>query len=192
LSLVDNVLSNMALFHKIRRNWHKGENIRSSLIIAFLIILSPVVSTGEVRRQQEQNESELAFSRYQLGVELGGSALTYSFFGSVRPLSNVAFNLGVTFFNNVQLPISLSLLSGGNHNFEFAPGFILSLSKSGRSGNYFYSDGFYPAIGIGYRYWPRIGGFHFRATLYVIALDDIAESSRVWLPWPGLSFGYAF
>lgn len=132
----------------------------------------------------------------QVGVEIGGASLVYSLFGSIRPIPNVALNLGVTFWgtNNILFPGSLSVLVGESNSLvEFLGGGVLSLaSNTSALGSRFTETFFVPEIGLGYRYWPKEGGFHFRAILYVIFLGHVGESERLTLPLPGLSFGYAF
>ncbi len=150
------------------------------------------------------------FSRAQVSFELLGSGLLYSIYGSYRLIDKLAFNVGFSYWSAdlgttsatatttgtakfLIFPVSLSLLlGGGNHNFEvLAGGLINSVSITGlnagtSTADKFANTGFIPNFGIGYRYWPKDGGFHFR----VLAEMFIASSSV--LPWIGLSFGYAF
>lgn len=147
------------------------------------------------------------FSKGQASIELLGSALLYNLHGSYRPSLNTAINLGVSILSATatattstttssslslfQLPISFSYLMGTEHSFFEMLGGLDFIKLSGTvklAGTELKTGSFVPLpeIGLGYRYWPLQGGFHFRAILYVIF-----ASSKV-LPWPGVSFGVAF
>lgn len=152
------------------------------------------------------------YSKAQLSLELGGTALLYSVYGSYRFLENWAVNVGASYVSiNLtasssgasssasatlfQIPVSLSYLLGGPSNFfEVLAGVdLVMLKTTGIFDNFSglfktdESNATVPAfeVGLGYRYWPRDGGFHFR----VMALLVVAKSA---IPWGGLSFGYAF
>ena len=145
-------------------------------------------------------------SRFQLGVELLGPGLLYSFGGSFLLTDHVALNAGVSFFSvsasanpanyasatATTIPLSISALAGGpDHHLEFLVGASpilgtgeLSLSRAGvnrAAGRTVLGFG-----GIGYRYWPDLGGFHFRATGYLMVAKGLV------FPWAGFQFGYAF
>lgn len=145
-------------------------------------------------------------SRGQVGIELLGSALLYSLNGSYLVTDNIAINGGLSYFTVsstssglnysasvgvTQIPLSVSYLFGGpEHHFEILGGGDFVLASASVSGDGVADkatgSGFLAEIGAGYRYWPVNGGFHFRATLYGIAIPNS------FAIWPGLSFGYAF
>ena len=162
------------------------------------------------------------FSQGQVSLELAGAALVYSLMGSFRPLSNLVANLGFsrwsasstmvsgTSFTSVslgvtQIPASVSYLLGReNSYFEILGGVdLILLSGAGSFSNLSASGSgtsLLPEFGVGYRYWPKDGGFHFRAMLYGILFPKVDTASTTsastsvggFLPWAGLSFGYAF
>ena len=43
-----------------------------------------------------------------------------------------------------------------------------------------------PQLGVGWRYWPALGGFHFRLTAYGNLVP-----SHGFFPWVGIGLGYA-
>lgn len=140
-------------------------------------------------------------SHWQVGMDLFGPALAYSFGGSYLFGDHLAVNAGLSAFSvdtgstsaSVFLvPLSVSGLFGGpDHHFE-ATGGLTPVFGSAKTTN---TDGgkdraagadLFGFGGIGYRYWPAMGGFHFRATGYVMA-----GGGNVF-PWLGFQFGYAF
>ncbi len=145
-------------------------------------------------------------SRAQVSFELLGSGLLYSVYGSYRFMDMLAANVGISYwtadvttstsiasYKFLLFPVSMSLLLGDiSHNFEIMAGALISsVSSTGVSvgtttSDKFANAGLIPNFGIGYRYWPKDGGFHFRLMLEAF----VASSS--FLPWGGLSFGYAF
>lgn len=147
-------------------------------------------------------------SHFQVSAELGGASLLYDVFGSIYLPYNFVLNAGVSLVpvtssssngsitatgssTIFQIPVSLSYLIGDkNHFLEILAGgdIITSSANVSTSGvnQRFSESGFLPEAGLGYRYWPFDGGFHFRATLYGI-FSNIGT-----IPWFGLSFGYAF
>jgi hypothetical protein len=136
------------------------------------------------------------FSKGQVGVELLGAGILYSFNGSYRPIRNLAINagvssIGVNSVNITLLPISVSGLFGdGNSNFEVLGGAIPVLASGKVYGSDFNQrvtrSGILGQVGVGYRYWPLAGGFHFRVMLMGIF------GGGSFLPWPAFNFGYAF
>lgn len=150
--------------------------------------------------------TEGRISRGQIGVELLGAGLLYSFIGSYLVTDQVALNGGISYFTLsssstgltykasvgvTQIPVSVSYLMGGpDHHFEILGGGDLIIASASVTGegvaDKATASGFLPEIGMGYRYWPSAGGFHFRGTLYGLFL------SGNFAVWPGLSFGYAF
>jgi hypothetical protein len=151
-------------------------------------------------------------STFQLSVELGGAALLYSVMGTYRFTPNLGVNFGFGYFSIsdsatsglttatastsvIQFPISLSYLMGStNHFFEILAGGDLALvSASGTLatsnapglGGSFSGTTLIPELGLGYRYWPSDGGFHFRATAYGLI-------SSGFHAWAGMTLGYAF
>lgn len=136
------------------------------------------------------------FSKGQVGLELLGNGILYSVNGSYRPLRNLALNAGIGGFSvgNASLtivPLSVSGLMGEqNHNFEVSGGIVFG-SVSGTivgddSRDKITRNSTIGQVGIGYRYWPVEGGFHFRAMLFGLF------GGGTFLPWPGFNFGYAF
>ncbi|RZA05664.1 MAG: hypothetical protein EOP11_12305 [Proteobacteria bacterium] len=158
------------------------------------------------RDEQYANAYEGAYvsgrtSRWQGGFELLGPALAYSFNGSYLFGDHLAVNAGLSAFsvsggNNSAsvflLPLSVSGLFGGpDSHFEVIGGVtpVFGSSKlSNDEGGLDRAAGtsLFGFAGLGYRYWPSNGGFHFRATLYLMA-----GGGQVF-PWPGFQFGYAF
>ena len=145
--------------------------------------------------------------------------MIYSIYGSYRFARMFAANIGVSYISisetggtglnatsisssAVNLPFSVSLLLGGENSFfealagadmvfASASGSI-SLLGSGVSGTTFV-----PEFGVGYRYWPHDGGFHFRALLMGLIVPSVTDAvtdttTGGFVPWAGLSFGYAF
>lgn len=159
-------------------------------------------------RQKQYSEygSQGRTSRGQVGLELLGAALLYSFSGSYLVTDQIALNAGLSYFTLsssstgltykasvgvTQIPLSVSFLFGGpDHHFEVLGGGDLLFASASVSGNGVADratgSGFIPEIGAGYRYWPAAGGFHFRATMYGLAIPSN------FAIWPGFSFGYAF
>ncbi|MBI4404790.1 MAG: hypothetical protein HY537_11545 [Deltaproteobacteria bacterium] len=92
-----------------------------------------------------------------------------------------------------QLPMYLSGLAGGdNHFLEVSAGgifvFVSETVSSAFDSNLkenLSSSGVLGLVGVGYRYWPLTGGFHFRANVYYFF-------RQVGVIFPGLTFGYAF
>lgn len=142
------------------------------------------------------SESTDRYPLYQLGVEIGGAAVGYSLFGSLRPFENLAFNLGIEVWGTdaLILPGSVSLLVGkSNHLFELLGGGAFSITNDDSAFNgKFVHTSLLPEIGIGYRYWPKDGGFHFRSIFYVLFTGYLGDSKISFIPFLGLSFGYAF
>lgn len=137
-----------------------------------------------------------SFSHGQLGFELLGPGLLYSFNGSARYFRNFALNAAVSHYGISQvgvtfIPLSLSALLGSkDHYFEINGGAVLISASAELRG-----DGFNNRVtrtsaigqaGLGYRFWPDAGGVHIRAML------NILTASGAVLPWPGFSIGYAF
>jgi hypothetical protein len=140
-------------------------------------------------------------SHWQVGMDIFGPALAYSFGGSYLFGDHIAVNAGISAFSistssssatAILVPLSVSGLFGGpDHHFEVNAGvtptfgsLVTSTGEDDRdrlAGADIYGFG-----GIGYRYWPALGGFHFRATGYIIA------GSGIVTPWLGFQFGYAF
>lgn len=159
----------------------------------------------EQRRYRRKEEYSVGrSSRGQVGVELLGSGLLYSIMGSYLVTDNIALNGGFSYYSISAtsgstsasvgvgiIPISGSYLFGGpDHHFEVLGGGAILIASASVSGDNI-SDrasgqGFVPQIGMGYRYWPAEGGFHFRATLYGMFIPDFFQI------WPGVSVGYAF
>lgn len=154
-------------------------------------------------------------SKFQVSAELLGAGLFYQVFGSYRFADHFAANLGISYFSVsgtttatangqaetanasvslVQVPLSVSALIGDGPNsfFEVLGGvdivFGSESANAGGIGGSASEGGLIIDLGVGYRYWPPQGGFHFRATLYGIYS---ALTSNI-LPWPAVSFGYAF
>lgn len=140
-------------------------------------------------------------SHWQVGMDLLGPAIAYSFGGSYLFGDHFAVNAGVSAFSITTntdsgslflIPLSGSGLFGGpDHHFEVTAGVtpvIGSARTTNTDGNRerVTGSGAYFTGGIGYRYWPALGGFHFRATGYVIAGNSAVT------PWLGFQFGYAF
>ena len=156
------------------------------------------------RYYEESNYTVGRSSRMQVGLELLGSALLYSFQGSALVTDQIAINAGLAYFSASAgagstetsaslflIPVSASYLFGGPaHHFEVLGG-VLGVFASAEVKGDGIADrasgrNIVPQIGAGYRYWPTEGGFHFRATLYGLFLPD------AFGVWPGFSFGYAF
>ena len=175
-----------------------------TIFLLLATVCGPNVSLAEGPKPKEEptaEETTQEFSKAQLSVELLGAGALYSVYGSYRLAEHFAANLGGTYFSSndsyssyeiFEIPFSFSYLSGEhNSHFEALGGFdwFHYTNKSGLNGEeqkFVNSDlGLIPEFGMGYRYWPRDGGFHFRALAYAIV------STKV-LPWVGLSFGYAF
>lgn len=146
-------------------------------------------------------ESNDAYSKAQLSAELLGPAVFGSLNGSYRINKNVALSLGFGYFKFSIYPETLTawlipayasyLLGGDNSFFEMLAGgeFIAANSVTRYDTTVqrnFSGSGVLGLVGIGYRYWPIDGGFHFRATLYYLF------GTGGGVPWPGLTFGYAF
>lgn len=163
------------------------------VVVLFLVVAhcyAPVTQQAVAERS----------SRGQISAELLGAAVLYSAFGSYLLHPNIAGNLGISYISVsdsftsssslLQFPVSLSALLGGPDSFlELLGGGDIVFASSRLSGSglnqSFSQGGFIPEVGLGYRYWPADGGFHFRATLYGLI-------SSGFYPWFGLSFGYAF
>ncbi len=143
-------------------------------------------------------------SRGQVSIEGLGQALLYSLFGSYRIVPNVALNAGISYWainassgsssvdsSLFMLPLSASVMMGGQggHHFELLGGGTFVIGGSSITGNSLqddFSDSlFIPTVGAGYRYWPALGGLHFRGTLYGLVVNGFH-------PWFGVSLGYAF
>ena len=140
-----------------------------------------------------------------LSIEGLGVGALYSVFYS-RRLGDFALSAGYsswsfTLFTTTRftlIPVSVSYLIGGKNSFFEVTGGAVPTFASSSDGTIDLDDaGSLPITGssssvvfgfagIGYRYWPWDGGFHFRATLY-----GLIGGGGVY-PWPGLSFGYAF
>ena len=156
-------------------------------------------------------------SQAQVSAELGGPGLFYSIYGSYRFAGMFCANVGLSYLSVsaasgpvsvsetvFQVPLSVSLLLGGDNSFfeALAGG---DLVFAGGSGSYSVLGGGFsgttllPEFGVGYRYWPKAGGFHFRALLMGLVLPSASASAGTvtasaggFVPWGGLSFGYAF
>ncbi|MCB0403743.1 MAG: hypothetical protein KDD51_03090 [Bdellovibrionales bacterium] len=136
-------------------------------------------------------------SKATASVELLGMGYLYSVFGSYKFIPELAANVGISYISvtsgsstssTLGIPLSLSFLAGGtnNHYFEvLAGGSIFTTSSTVGSGLSGSLSGWVTTIGAGYRYWPKEGGLHFRATMYGFIKGG-------FFPWFGLSFGYAF
>lgn len=130
-------------------------------------------------------------------AELAGNALIYSVNYDRRFGQNFTGRLGVmragvggVSFTNIPI-MGNYLVGSGNHRFELGIGpqiFIVSIDVGNDSGFGFEEDGtaFGGTATIGYRYQPTDGGFVFRVGL------TPSFSSAGFLPWAGLSLGYAF
>ncbi|MEZ4751372.1 MAG: hypothetical protein R3B54_12370 [Bdellovibrionota bacterium] len=161
------------------------------LLFVSIFALS-VLGTASLKAAPGLSETTVD-SKATASVELLGAGLLYSVFGSYRFIPELAVNLGVSFSSangstNLLIPMSLSFLAGGKngHHFELlGGGSIVTGSYTGTGISTGTVSGFLPTFGAGYRYWPSEGGFHFRGTLYGFI-------SNGFLPWFGLSFGYAF
>lgn len=146
-------------------------------------------------------------SKAQLGIELLGAGLLYSVAASFRIVDSIAINAGFTFYSVsgssttstasakatlFGLPVSLSYLIGGPyHHLDLFGGFAPFFASAELKENNSITDRatgslFVPQVGVGYRYWPEEGGFHFRAALYGMVIGSKAY------PWIGFQFGYAF
>jgi hypothetical protein len=165
---------------------------------------SELPRSAPARQYEESNYTVGRSSRMQVGLELLGSALLYSFQGSALVTDQIAINAGLAYFSASAgagstetsaslflVPVSASYLFGGPaHHFEVLGG-VLGVFASAEVKGDGIADrasgrNIVPQIGAGYRYWPTEGGFHFRATLYGLFLPN------AFGVWPGFSFGYAF
>ncbi len=165
-----------------------------------------------------------SYSKVQLSGELLGASLVYSLFGSYRITRSLCLNAGFSYLalstssgplgatttsgSAIQIPVSVSLLLLGEKTsfLETLAGVDLLFGGGGNSGiiGVGSSSGsasvIIPEAGIGYRYWPQDGGFHFRATAYLLLAPAVSSSSTTTTvasssglkPWFGLSLGYAF
>ena len=152
--------------------------------------------------------SPTAYSPAQISFEVLGNAFLYSFFGSYRfgpflgGAPNLAFNLGFstlsiteeeynkgsTTTSLFQFPFSLSFLWGNRSCFFEALAGIDYVSAKSKSKSDLISDsGLVKQVGVGFRYWPDNGGFHFRGMIIRHMF-----SNGMTLTWPGIAFGYAF
>lgn len=169
--------------------------------------------------------SQNDYSKGQISIELAGASLFYNIYGSYRFTKNFSINLGFSYFGAsvptiagapsaatvsvTQIPVSISWLAVGEENsFLEVVGGVNSVFASGSADFASITTGgsvVLPELGIGYRYWPRTGGFHFRSTLYAIYVPQASVStgsisappatsvaSSSVKPWLGLTFGYAF
>ncbi len=169
-----------------------------------------LASEGQI--QSSVDRFDPVTSNFQVSLELLGVAGLYDLFASYRFSKHWAANLGFSYFSVsttalagtatasisvLQFPFSISALlgDGPNSSFEILGGGDLALasgtatviSSSGLSGSTS-QGGLLLDLGLGYRYWPAQGGFHFRATLY--GIYSLAASS--FFPYGGVSLGYAF
>lgn len=146
-------------------------------------------------------------SRSQVSAELFGAGLFYSIYGSYRLTPNIPLNIGLSYlhFNSSDpiktagsvsalcIPISISYLIGDYSNFLEVVGGLTLAFPSGKTEVLLDNDIkqsiahqiVVPEIGVGYRYWPKHGGIHFRAIAYLIV------GSSATIPWGGVSLGYA-
>ncbi len=181
------------------------KQILAGLLLVCAVAQADMAGTdGTDRSPSSKTTHTTDFSRAHVSFELLGSGVLYSLWGSYRVVEKLAFNLGLSYWgadistttgttssNFLLVPVSASLLlGGGNHNFEVLAGGVIVTGTTVGTGttnaNKISGAGFMPNFGIGYRYWPLDGGFHFR-----FLIEMFIASSSV-LPWMGLSFGYAF
>jgi hypothetical protein len=131
----------------------------------------------------------MGLSHWSFSAELLGQAGLYGFHGSFRPMEPLAFNLGVSFLSNTDgrnlvLPASVSWLVGQNgHYLELLGG--VTLGSSAIVVGPLSGGALYGVLGVGYRFWPDLPGFHFRVTGYTLASGQKA----IFLP--GATFGAA-
>jgi hypothetical protein len=162
-------------------------------IAAILLVLAPLLFSSDLHAQTARNAAYF---------ELGGSAIVPSinyerrlnerWFGRAG-LSYVSGQSSNHFDRTFIVPLTLSSVSrpGGNHHLElgggvtFAGGDRQELFESAGGDNGTFSTAFLTGI-IGYRYQKPDGGFQFRSAFTPVA------GGGDFLPWFGVSFGYAW
>lgn len=124
-------------------------------------------------------------------LQLLGSPILVGGAFSLRPMDNLAVDVGVGWFDvclfscvEAFVPnIGVSWLSGNNHNLELGVTASVILRTDSSAGTESPRAFFGPLAG--YRYQPTDGGFFFRATLQGL----INGVEPAILPWPGVSLG---
>ncbi|MCB0417570.1 MAG: hypothetical protein H6617_08575 [Bdellovibrionaceae bacterium] len=160
------------------------------------IFVASILGTSKLTAADGMSETTVE-SKATASVELLGMGYLYSVFGSYKFIPELAANVGISYISvtsgsssssTLGIPLSLSFLAGGtnSHYFEvLGGGTIFATSTTVGSGLAGSLSGWVTTIGAGYRYWPKEGGLHFRATMYGFIKGG-------FFPWFGLSFGYAF
>jgi hypothetical protein len=181
-------------------------------------------ASNQTREEVERPSSDEIRSHIQVSGEVLGTGILYSIYGSYRFSEMFAVNVGASYIpisatdgavsasaSILNFPASLSLfLFGKSHMLDVTAGADLALVSGSGSvfGATFGSASktvIIPEFGLGYRYWPKNGGFHFRVMAYGVIVPSVTVASidpttlattttttGGLIPTVGVSFGYAF
>ncbi len=174
--------------------------MKSHSVIRILLVLCVTFSLARVSTAQQAPNAVF--------LELGGSAVLYSINYDRHLTPDMGFRVGFGYLglsasssdqstdvssasaSVLIIPATFNYFLGtGSSRLELGAGIVyvsLSASVSGGVGSAFSGSGIGGAAVIGYRYQPSDGGLLFRASFTPII------GSGGFLPWAGLSVGYAF
>lgn len=124
--------------------------------------------------------------------ELLGNGIFYTLNYDRKFSEHVSGRIGLMALGATAVPVMANYLAGsGNHRLELGAGPVLFYLPDTADLDIDEEDieqgfGAYATATFGYRYQPVDGGFVFR-----IGITPLLTSGGA-LPWPGISFGYAF